>query len=199
MTKNIRQLKIRLLFSTMQILSYEKFDINIIAKACVNIGIKKEYAKLLFPNGRLELLDEFSNYINKKMIKRINKELIAITSITTRIFESIKIRLEILEKYKLAVSKITTFYLKPWNYSKSCLYIWNIMNIIWRIGGRDKSTDINYYTKRGLLTGIYLSTILHWLSDKSIHYQDTYRLLNRKLKTITTVGRKINLFTTKVL
>lgn len=197
MTKTIKQLKKRLLFSIIEILSSERFDTNIISKGCRNIGIQTEYARLLFPNGRFEVLDEFGNCINKAMIKRIKKELTITTSITTRIFESLKIRFEILDKYKFVLPKIITFYLKPWNHIKFYPYIWNIMNLIWRVGGKDQSTDIHYYTKRGLLVGIYLSTLVFWLSDKSVNYQDTYSLLYKKLRTVVSIGRKVNSFPVK--
>ena len=45
-----------------------------------------------------------------------------------------------------------------------CTY--ETVSSMWRIAG-DTSTDFNFYTKRGLLAGVYVSTVLYWLSDLS--------------------------------
>jgi len=194
MTEDIKQLKNDVLFSIIEILPYEAFDINIISKACKNIGLQSEYANLLFPNGRAEFLEVFRDYIDEIMVERIKNELSEVKSITSRISESLKIRFEILDKYKIIIPKIIAFYSMPWNHLKLYPYTWKSMNLIWRTAGNDKSTDFNYYTKRGLLTGVYWATLLYWLSDESTNYESTHDFLNRKLILIGKVAKKIKLF-----
>jgi len=194
MTEDIKQLKNDVLFSIIEILPYEAFDINIISKACKNIGLQSEYADLLFPNGRAEFLEVFRDYIDEIMVERIKNELSEVKSITSRISESLKIRFEILDKYKIIIPKIIAFYSMPWNHLKLYPYTWKSMNLIWRTAGNDKSTDSNYYTKRGLLTGVYWATLLYWLSDESTNYESTHDFLNRKLILIGKVAKKIKLF-----
>ena len=191
MTENIEDLKKKILFSVLEILPYEIFDGNIISKACENINIQKEYSNLLFPNGRVEVLEFFRDYIDEIMLKRINKELVNINSITAKIYESIKIRLEILDIHRIIIPKIISFYSMPWNHFKLYPYTWKSMNLIWRVAGGDKSTDFNYYTKRGLLTGVYWSTILYWLQDESLNYQSTHDFLQRELNLVVKIGRKL--------
>ena len=192
MTENIEDLKKKILFSVLEILPYEMFDGNIISKACENINIQKEYSNLLFPNGRVEVLEFFRDYIDKIMLKRINKELVNINSITAKIYESIKIRLEILDIHRIIIPKIISFYSMPWNHFKLHPYTWKSINLIWRVAGGDKSTDFNYYTKRGLLTGVYWSTILYWLQDESLNYQSTHDFLQRELNLVVKIGRKLS-------
>jgi ubiquinone biosynthesis protein COQ9 len=194
MTEDIKQLKNDVLFSIIEILPYEAFDINIISKACKNIGLQSEYANLLFPNGRAEFLEVFRDYIDEIMVERIKNELSEVKSITSRISESLKIRFEILDKYKIIIPKIIAFYSMPWNHLKLYPYTWKSMNLIWRTAGNDKSTDFNYYTKRGLLTGVYWATLLYWLSDESTNYESTHDFLNRKLILIGKVAKKIKQF-----
>ncbi|WHA05118.1 COQ9 family protein [Candidatus Bandiella numerosa] len=194
MTEYIKQLKNDVLFSIIEILPYEAFDINIISKACKNIGLQSEYANLLFPNGRAEFLEVFRDYIDEIMVEKIKNELSEVKSITSRISESLKIRFEILDKYKIIIPKIIAFYSMPRNHLKLYPYTWKSMNLIWRTAGNDKSTDFNYYTKRGLLTGVYWATLLYWLSDESTNYEGTHDFLNRKLILIGKVAKKIKLF-----
>jgi ubiquinone biosynthesis protein COQ9 len=191
MTENIEDLKKKILFSVLEILPYEIFDGNIISKACENINIQKEYSNLLFPNGRVEVLEFFRDYIDEIMLRRINKKLVNINSITAKIYESIKIRLEILDIHRMIIPKIISFYSMPWNHFKLYPYTWKSMNLIWRVAGGDKSTDFNYYTKRGLLTGVYWSTILYWLQDESLNYQSTHDFLQRELNLVVKIGKKL--------
>jgi ubiquinone biosynthesis protein COQ9 len=48
----------------------------------------------------------------------------------------------------------------------------------------DKSTDFNYYTKRGLLASIYGLTILYWLSDTSQDFGETEVFLAQRLNSV---------------
>ncbi|MFQ3307330.1 MAG: ubiquinone biosynthesis protein COQ9 [Candidatus Midichloriaceae bacterium] len=190
--ENIPSLRHKVLLSVLEILPYEQFDSNIISKGCINIGIEKEYDNLLFPNGRMQLLDLFRDHIDSLMLEELNKILPDINSVTARIYEAIKIRIKLLDEYKISMSKISTFFALPWNHVKLYPHIWHTMHIIWKIAGKDKSTDFNYYSKRGLLTAAYLSTIMYWLSDESDDNQDTYDFLQRSLNGIVNVGKKIN-------
>ena len=51
---------------------------------------------------------------------------------------------------------------------------------IWRAAD-DKSTDFNFYTKRGLLAGIYCSTTLFWLNDYSTGSTETWHFLDQRI------------------
>ncbi|WPX96140.1 COQ9 family protein [Candidatus Bandiella euplotis] len=192
MTEHISHLKQKVLSSVIGILPYEPFDGNIISKACADMGLEPQYGDLLFPNGRMGVLEMFRDSIDQQMTERVNNELEQINSITSRIYEAIKIRLEILAEYKIAISKINTFFSTPWNHHKLYPYTWHSINLIWRVAGKDKSTDFNYYTKRGLLTAIYLSTVLYWISDDSEDFSDTQNFLRRKLRLVGKIGGKIH-------
>jgi ubiquinone biosynthesis protein COQ9 len=39
-------------------------------------------------------------------------------------------------------------------------------DFIWNLAG-DQSNDFSYYSKRGLLSMIYLATLIYWLNDRS--------------------------------
>ncbi len=46
------------------------------------------------------------------------------------------------------------------------------------------STNFSFYTKRGLLAGIYAMTTLYWLEDRSANFTDTRDFLERRLAEI---------------
>ena len=67
---------------------------------------------------------------------------------------------------------------------------YNTCDTIWRAAG-DVSTDFNFYTKRGLLAGVVLSTTLYWLQDSSDGNQATSAFLDRRIQDVLIVGGRI--------
>ena len=191
MTKNINQLKQKLLFSVLENLPYELMDSNLIANSCKYVGMEKHYANLLFPGGNMQLLQEFRDYIDNLLICKIDEELKDTKGITNRIHLAICMRFELLKKYKMSVSKISSYFAFPWNHMKLYQYTWHSMNLIWRYAGYDKSTNFNYYTKRCLLTGVYCSSLIYWLNDESPDSRDTFDFVKRELYCIVGAGKKI--------
>ena len=59
-----------------------------------------------------------------------------------------------------------------------CLY--RTVDTIWRAAG-DTATDFNFYTKRGLLAGVYSATVVYWLNDSSEDFSRTWRFLDRRI------------------
>ena len=67
---------------------------------------------------------------------------------------------------KKALPEMLKFLLRPGNIFMSIKMLHENSDFIWKLSG-DKSNDFSYYSKRGLLSIIYLSTLIYWLNDKS--------------------------------
>ena len=67
---------------------------------------------------------------------------------------------------KKALPEMLKFLLRPGNILMSIKMLHENSDFIWKLSG-DKSNDFSYYSKRGLLSIIYLSTLIYWLNDKS--------------------------------
>ena len=53
----------------------------------------------------------------------------------------------------------------------------------------DTATDWNFYSKRALLAGVYSSTVLFWLNDKSEDFRDTWAFLDRRIADVMKVPK----------
>ncbi len=53
----------------------------------------------------------------------------------------------------------------------------------WYAAG-DTSTDFNFYTKRATLAGVYSSTLLYWLNDRSPGADQTWAFLDRRIDDV---------------
>ena len=68
----------------------------------------------------------------------------------------------------------------PQNAALAARLLYKTVDAIWYAIG-DRSTDFNFYTKRGLLAGVYSATLFYWLNDKSEGGQATWTFLDRRI------------------
>jgi len=61
--------------------------------------------------------------------------------------------------------------------------------LVWKIAG-DNSTDYNYYTKRLLLSWVYLNTLTFWLEESDNSLVDAF--IERRINEVLSAGKKIN-------
>ena len=54
---------------------------------------------------------------------------------------------------------------------------------MWRIAG-DTATDFNHYSKRTILLGVYVSTVLVYLDDGSEDLSETRAFLDRRIDNV---------------
>jgi ubiquinone biosynthesis protein COQ9 len=66
--------------------------------------------------------------------------------------------------------------------------VWNTSDVIWRAAG-DKSLDMNYYSKRFLLSSVYTMSIKHYISDK----QDIDEYIENALNKVVKVAQKLKI------
>ena len=58
--------------------------------------------------------------------------------------------------------------------------IWGTADRIWTALG-DTSDDVNWYTKRATLSGVYAAVVLYWLGDDSTDGQATRAFIDRRI------------------
>ena len=61
--------------------------------------------------------------------------------------------------------------------------LYKTVDAMWYAAG-DTSTDFNFYTKRATLAGVYSSTLLYWLNDRSEGNEATWSFLDRRIEDV---------------
>jgi ubiquinone biosynthesis protein COQ9 len=61
--------------------------------------------------------------------------------------------------------------------------VWETCDAIWNALG-DTSRDVNWYTKRATLSGVFVSTVLFWLGDESSDFTETKDFLERRIENV---------------
>ena len=163
------------------------FNKNMLIKAAENCNFSEGTLGRLFPEGIYELKEYFFNETDIEMLKKINRIKNKNIRIRDKIYNGVIIRLEIFQKNKDAIKHI--FVSESSNPIKSVKNLWNTADLIWKSAG-DTSTDYNHYTKRLLLSWVYLSTLLCWFSDSKKDIKETKLFLNRRIDEVLKFGKK---------
>ena len=171
------------------------FNKNMLIKAAENCNISEGNLGRLFPEEIYELKEYFFNETDIEMLKKINRIKSKNIRIRDKIYNGVIIRLEIFQKNKDAIKQI--FVSESSNPIKSIKNLWNAADLIWKSAG-DTSTDYNHYTKRLLLSWVYLSTLICWFNDTKKDIKETKLFLNRRIDEVLQFGQKSSSIKSKI-
>lgn len=144
-------------------------------------------AHALFPRGGVDLALAFHRRGDAAMAARLRATDLSAMRFRDRIAAAVRYRLEAIEDREL-VQRGTTLFALPQHAADGAKAIWGTADLIWRSLG-DASDDINWYTKRATLSGVYGSTVLYWLGDTSEGHQATWEFLDRRIDDVMRVEK----------
>lgn len=104
-----------------------------------------------------------------------------------RIAFAVRARLEAVEDREL-VRRGTTLFSLPNHAADGAKAIWQTCDHIWTALG-DTSDDVNWYTKRATLSGVYGATVLYWLGDDSEGNVRTWEFLDRRIEDVMQIEK----------
>ncbi|WP_138467538.1 COQ9 family protein [Poseidonocella sp. HB161398] len=150
-------------------------------------------ARAVCPRGAVDLALAFHDAGDREMLRRLAGEDLEGMRFRDRIARAVRIRLELVED-KEAVRRGATLFALPPYAPDGAKALWSTVDHIWTALG-DSSDDVNWYTKRATLAGVYSATLLYWLGDDSPEHQRTWRFLDRRIDEvmqIEAVKKKVN-------
>ena len=92
-------------------------------------------------------------------------------------------RFQIEKKYKDLIQKIFIYLIKNNNPSKVLTYIYSVADIMWRYAN-DRSVDFNYYTKRLILSSVYLKILILSFYKEQLSQKDLDAEIKRSLEHV---------------
>jgi len=149
-------------------------------RAGEDLGLSASDVALIFPRGPEEAIQAFSRRADTQMLSALEELDLQEMRVHERVTAGVRARLECVAGHREAVQRGLSFFAMPQNarLGLSCLY--RTVDAIWYAAG-DRSTDYNYYSKRLLLSGVYSSTVLYWLNDRSEDFAPTWAFLERRI------------------
>lgn len=144
-------------------------------------NIDQSLADQAFPRGAIDLALAYHRAGDLDMLAAIKSADFSNMRFRDKITYSIKCRLE--GEDKELVRRAMSLFALPQNVGEGANALWNTCDAIWLVLG-DQSEDINWYTKRASLSGVYVSTVLFWLGDSSNKNSKTWGFLDRRIENV---------------
>ena len=92
-------------------------------------------------------------------------------------------RFQIEKKYKDLIQKIFIYLIKNNNPSKVLTYIYSVADIMWKYAN-DHSVDFNFYTKRLILSSVYLKILILSFYKEQLSQKDLDTEIKRSLEHV---------------
>lgn len=151
-------------------------------------GLGRVAAHRLFPGGAKDAVAHFRNLADRLMREDLARLDLAGMKIRERIATGVRLHLERWTPYREAIRSALALSPLPPFAGDSLRGWYSTVDAIWRAAG-DKSTDYNFYTKRGLLAGVYASTLVYWLNDRSEGCAETWKFLDRRIQNVMEIPK----------
>ena len=144
--------------------------------------------KNLFENNLVNIIKAFNDYLDDKMEEQYSKYKKMKKRTPEKIKSLILSRFSASLNFKDGILSSLSFMSLPQNSKSSLKMLYNTCDRIWRVSG-DQSTDFSFYTKRLILSGVYSSTLMHWINDDSGDLKKTEDFLDRRLENVSKIGK----------
>lgn len=145
-------------------------------------GMEIGLAKSVCPRGAIDLAIAFHKRGDEAMIAAVKAADMSEMKFRQKVAFALRTRFELISD-KEAVQRGTTLFALPHLAADGAKLIWGTADAIWTVLG-DISEDVNWYTKRATLSGVYASTVLYWLGDDSTEAQATWDFIDRRIENV---------------
>lgn len=172
----------KLLDAALNHVPFDGWSATTFEAAIAETGIAPGLARGLFPRGAVDLAVAYHKRGDARMVERLEQAELGNMRFRDRITAAVRYRLEAVEDRELVRRGMALFAL-PQYAPDGARLIWETSGLIWKSLG-DSSDDINWYTKRATLSGVYSSTVLYWLGDESEGHAATWAFLDRRIEDV---------------
>jgi ubiquinone biosynthesis protein COQ9 len=184
----------RLLEAALDHVAFDGWSETALRAAAEDTGIPLERALNAFPGGATELIAFHSETADRRMLEALELEPLSEMKVREKAAKAIRLRLEANFRNREAIRTALTALMMPQNAGLAARLLYKTVDAIWYAIG-DRSTDFNFYTKRGLLAGVYTATLFYWLNDKSEGAAATWTFLDRRIAEVMKVPQVLGKLT----
>ena len=177
-----------LLERTLAHVPSDGWTLRSLAAAASDLGYDRSLARRAFPRGVRGVVALFEAETDRRMAAALADIDLESLRVRERIAAAVRTRLELCAPHREACRRLTAYYALPGNAAAGLAAMVRSIDLMWRAAG-DTATDFNFYTKRGLLAGVYSATILYWLDDASEGSAASWAFLDRRIADVMTIQK----------
>jgi ubiquinone biosynthesis protein COQ9 len=167
---------------------FDGWSVDAMRAAAHRIGMEEAELALLFPGGPRDAVAWFSRWADRLMLETVAAQPLDGLNVGERIGLGVRTRLRLLAPHREAVRRGLSLLALPANAPLGLRLLYDTVDATWYAAG-DGATDFSFYTKRGMLAGIYAATTLYWLDDRSADGSASDAFLGRRLAEILVLPR----------
>ncbi len=184
----IKETRDKILLAMLPHVAFDGWTRRSLNAGVAGAGFPPEMAFRAFPHGMEDVIGCWSSYSDRRMVEGMERLDLDAMRIRDRIATGVRLRIEVNTRYREGVRRALSFLALPLNAVIAARNTYNTVDAIWYATG-DTSTDYNFYTKRGLLAPVYVSTVLYWLNDDSEDYAATWEYLDRRIDDVMQIPK----------
>lgn len=139
-----------------------------------------DVARLAYPGGAMDMIGAWIDTIDTAMAAALPAEALAGMKIRERIRCLVQFRLDAVLGQEEAVRRALAIMAMPQNAAAALRTGWRSADLMWRLAG-DTATDLNHYSKRAILAGLYGATLAVFVGDTSAGKAETRGFLERRI------------------
>ncbi len=190
MIENQDKIKDAILLAALPHVAFDGWSVKALAAGAADAGLARQDLLHAFPDGVADAIAHWSDWADRRAVAVMDSAEVAAMKTHQRVAMGVWARLEAMGRWREAARKATAWLAAPRHAPLATRLTYRTCDAIWRAAG-DASTDFNFYTKRGLLGGVVLSTTLFWLQDRSEGNQATSAFLDRRIAEVLRIGGQI--------
>ena len=157
------------------------------AAAVSDAGVDPALARTICPRGAIDLAIAFHEQGDAAMVTALEAADLTGMRFRDKVAQAIRLRIGAIPD-KEAVRRGTALFALPHMAADGTRLIWGTADAIWTALG-DTSDDVNWYTKRLTLSGVYAAVVLYWLGDDSLGGQATDAFIDRRIDDVMQVEK----------
>lgn len=168
----------RLLDAALEHVVFDGWSPQTLRAAAQDAGVSDTEILTLCPRGVLDLAAAYHRRADQNIaVTEDMQDLRYSQKVAALIWQ----RIGIVEKD--IVRRGMAFFALPSNASEGAALIWGTADAIWNALG-DQSDDLNWYSKRAILSAVFSSSVLYWLGDTSEGSVNTRAYIERRINDV---------------
>ena len=136
----------------------------------------------------LKISSLFFEDLDQRFLSEVKSKVNKITKTNEKISFLLNKRLQIEKKNKDLIKKFFIHLIKDNNSSKVLTYIYSVSDIMWKYAN-DRSVDFNYYTKRLILSSVYLKILILSFYKDNLTQKDLNEEISKSLEHVKLISQ----------
>jgi ubiquinone biosynthesis protein COQ9 len=170
------------LYKNFKKIDFDNIDQDIIFKKIGDLDFfdKKELL--------LKISSLFFEDLDQRFFNEVKSKVNKITKTNEKISFLLNKRLQIEKKNKDLIKKIFIHLIKDNNSNKVLTYIYSVSDIMWKYAN-DRSVDFNFYTKRLILSSVYLKILILSFYKDNLTPKDLNEEISKSLEHVKLISQ----------